>query len=94
MLFGLINALVIFQQRIYNILCRFLDITCIYYLDNILIYSKNKEDYKKHIQQISIALREADITAKLSKYRFGITEVIFLGFIINIKGIRIDLAKI
>jgi hypothetical protein len=41
--------LVIFQRRIHNILYRFLDITYIYYLDNILIYSKDEKEYKKHI---------------------------------------------
>jgi hypothetical protein len=86
--------LAIFQRRIYNVLCRFLDIIYIYYLDDILIYNKDEKEHKKYVQQVFIALREANIIAKLLKYRFGIAKVIFLGFIVNIKGIRIDPAKI
>jgi hypothetical protein len=41
MLFGLTNALAIFQELINNVLRTYLDIFIIVYLDNILVYSKN-----------------------------------------------------
>ena len=31
------------------------------YLNNILVYSKNKKDYKKHVKQILNALKKADL---------------------------------
>jgi hypothetical protein len=43
MLFGLTNTLVICQEVNYNILQPFLDKIYIYYLDNILVYSEDKE---------------------------------------------------
>jgi len=43
MLFKLTNALAIFQHLINNILRPYLDVTCIYYLNDILVYFKNKE---------------------------------------------------
>ena len=49
MLFRLTNAPATCQALINNILRAHLDITVIAYLDNILIYSGNKEDYIKYI---------------------------------------------
>ena len=47
MLFGLTNAQAIFQSYINKILAKKLDIFVIVYLDDILIYTKNKN--KEHI---------------------------------------------
>ena len=44
-LFGLINTLVIFQVYINNILRKYLDYFVIVYLDDILVYSKTREEY-------------------------------------------------
>ena len=49
MLFRLTNILVIFQILINNILCEYLDIFVIAYLDDILIYLENPRDYVKYI---------------------------------------------
>ena len=47
--FRLIGALAIFIVLINNILRKYLDIFIIIYIDNILIYSKNKFNYIKYI---------------------------------------------
>jgi hypothetical protein len=47
--FRLTNALATFQELINNVLRAHLDIFVVAYLDNILVYSKNKEDYVKHV---------------------------------------------
>ena len=49
MLFKLINAFAMFQAYINNILRKYLNMFVIIYLNNILVYSKNKKDYKKHV---------------------------------------------
>ena len=52
MQFGLINALVIFQKRINNILGEHLDKFIIVYLDNIIIHLITREEYREYIKQV------------------------------------------
>jgi hypothetical protein len=49
MLFDLTNAPTIFQHLMNDIFSEFLDNFMVYYLDDILIFSKNKKDHEKHI---------------------------------------------
>ena len=59
----------------------------IVYLDDILIFSKTKEEHDQHLQMVCERLREAELYAKPSKCQFYQKEVEFLGFIIRAKGI-------
>ena len=70
MLFKLINAFIMFQTYINNILKEYLNMFIIIYLDNILVYLKNKEDYKKHIKQVLNVLKKADLKIVLAKSQF------------------------
>ena len=47
--FGLTNAPASFQRWMNEILSEYLDIFCVAYLDNILIFSQNREDHREHI---------------------------------------------
>ena len=44
------NALVIFQKRINQVLGKYLDEFIIVYLDDIIIYSKTEKEYYKYIK--------------------------------------------
>ena len=66
-LFKLINASVRFQTYINNILKEYLNVFVVIYLDNILVYLKNKKDYKKHVKQILNALKKANLRIVLEK---------------------------
>ena len=57
MLFGLFNAPVTFQSYINKALGNLVDTICIIYLNNILIYLKDKSKYIKHIKQVLKRLR-------------------------------------
>ena len=70
MLFKLTNASATFQTYINNVLKEHLNMFMIIYLDNILIYSKNEKDYKKHIRQILNALKKTDLRIVLEKSQF------------------------
>jgi outer membrane protein TolC len=50
--FSLTNALATCQELINNVLRAYLDIFVIAYLNNILIYSQNKKEYKEHVQTV------------------------------------------
>jgi hypothetical protein len=50
--FSLANAPATFQSYIHRALGGLLDRTCVVYLDNILIYSENKEDHSSHVKKV------------------------------------------
>ena len=60
-LFKLINASAMFYTYINNVLRKHLNVFVIIYLDNILIYFKNKKDHKKHVKQILNALKKVNL---------------------------------
>ncbi|SLM40156.1 gag polymerase env, partial [Lasallia pustulata] len=92
--FGLTNAPATFQAFIDKALGEFLDITCVVYLDDILIFSKNESDHEEHVRQVLAALRRYDLHLKISKCSFNTTEVDLLGFRINTEGIFMDPERI
>ena len=64
------------------------------YLNNILIYSKLREDHYAHIRIVIKRLKKHKLYTKLSKYFFNIKEVKFLGFIIGFIRVKPDPDKI
>jgi hypothetical protein len=50
--FGLTNALAIFQHMMNNIFREYLDHFVVIYLNDILIFSKNKEDHRCHLYMV------------------------------------------
>ncbi|KAD6120027.1 hypothetical protein E3N88_11298 [Mikania micrantha] len=92
--FGLTNAPAIFMDLM-NRVCRpYLDKFVIVFIDDILIYSKTKEDHEQHLRLSLELLRNEKLYAKFSKCEFWMREVQFLGHVINKKGIHVDPAKI
>ena len=92
--FGLTNAPATFQAFIDKALGEFLDITCVVYLDNILIFSKTESDHEEHVRQVLAALRRYNLHLKISKFSFNTMEVDFLRFRINTEGIFMDPERI
>jgi hypothetical protein len=60
------------------------------YLDNILIYSKPREDHYAYVRIVIERLRKYKLYTKLSKCFFDVEEVEFLGFIVGSIGVKPD----
>jgi hypothetical protein len=68
--FGLTNAPAIFMNLMNKIFMPYLDKFVIVFIDDILIYSKNKEEHAKHLRIALQILREHQLYAKFSKCEF------------------------
>ena len=73
----------IFQVYINQIMHSIFNVYYIIYLNNILIYFKNEEKHKKHIQEVLHHLNKHQLFVKLLKYKFYKTAVQFLKYIIK-----------
>ena len=91
--FRLTNGPAIYQQYINNILFDYLNDFYIAYLDNIIIYSKNKLEYQEYIYKVLQWLRQAGLQANIKKSEFSVKYIKYLGFIISTDGIKADPEK-
>ncbi|GJS28351.1 putative reverse transcriptase domain-containing protein [Tanacetum coccineum] len=91
---GLTNAPAVFMDLMNRVCKPYLDKFVIVFIDDILIYSKNKEEHGKHLKTILNLLRSEKLYAKFSKCDFWLDSVQFLGHVIDSSGVHVDHAKI
>ncbi|GKB90527.1 putative reverse transcriptase domain-containing protein, partial [Tanacetum coccineum] len=89
-----IYAPAVFMDLMNRVCKPYLDKFVIVFIDNILLYSKNKQEHEEHLKLILEFLKKEELYAKFSKCEFLIPKVQFLGHVIDIKGIHVDPAKI
>ena len=64
------------------------------YIDDVLIYSANPADYRRHVRIVLERLRKFHLFVKLKKCLFEVTEVPFLGFVLRTDGVAIEASRI
>ena len=68
--FGLANALAAFMDLINQVFKEYLDNFVIMFIDDILIYSRSKEEHAEHLRVALQTLKEHRLYAKFSKCEF------------------------
>jgi cell fate regulator YaaT (PSP1 superfamily) len=79
--FGLTNAPASFQRWMNEVLSDYLDVFCIAYLDDILIYSDNLEQHRQYVKMILRRVEEVGLTLKASKCEFHTNKTEYLGLL-------------
>jgi hypothetical protein len=77
-----------------NVFRKFLDRFVLFFIDDILIYSKNREENEEHLKLLLQVLREHQLYAKLSKCDFFQKQVHYLGHVISEEGVAVGPDKI
>ena len=70
-----------------------LDKFVVVFIDDILIYSKNKEEHAQHLRIVLTRLRKHKLYANYSKCEFWLDRVQFLGHVLTPEGISVDPSK-
>ena len=92
--FGLTNAPATFQQFVNLVFTDMLDVCMVVYLDDILIYSDNMEDHKKHVQEVRRRLCQHKLFAKPDKCEFHSDSVEYLRYFLSPNGLTMSANKV
>jgi hypothetical protein len=88
--FGLMNGPTYFMYLMKKVFMEYLDKFVVVFIDDILIFSKTKEDHEKHLRLVLEKLKSNKLYTKFSKCEFWLTEVAFLGHVISTGGVSVD----
>ena len=91
---GLTNAPATFMDLMNRVFEDFLDKFVIVFIDDILVYSKNKEEHAQHLRLVLQRLQMKKLYAKFKKCEFWLYKVVFLGHTVSKEGVAVDPAKI
>lgn len=92
--FGLTGGPATFQRFINLTLMEYLNKFCVAYMDDILIYSRNKAENIEHTRKVLLALEGAGLQCDVRKSEFFVKKTKFLGLIVSENGLEMDPEKI
>ena len=94
LLFGLVNAPVIFQTLMNKTFSRPMGKSVLIYLDDILVYSKTLEGHVKHLREVFEILKTQKFFCRLHKCHSNDTQMKYLGHLISSDRARTDADKV
>lgn len=91
---GLCNAPATFQTLMNSIFYDHLDDFVVVYIDDLLVFSKNREDHLRHLEIVLSRLKAHQLYIGRAKCHFMASEIDFLGLIVSQQGIHVDPERI
>ena len=92
--FGLTTAPSVFQRLMDLVLCGLTYVTCLVYLDDIIVYSRDFDSHMQHLQEVFERLREANLKLHIKKCCLFQRRVAFLGHVLSEAGIEMQDDKV
>ncbi len=92
--FGLTNAPAVFQCFVNDIFADMLDVSVVIYLNDILIYSNDPMEHRKHVRKVLRRLRANGLYCKGSKCKFHQDSMAYLGYILSPEGLHMSKDKV
>ena len=86
--FGLNSASLTFQRTMELIMSGLQWTTCLIYIDDIIVFSKNFEEHMARVEGVLHRIAQASLKLKASKCEMLRQEVTFLGHVVSAGGIR------
>ena len=77
-----------------NIFSDMLDVHVFIYLDDILVYSDDPIEHKKHVREVLRCLRQNGLYCKPEKCHFDKDTVNYLGFVLSKDSLKMDQSKV
>lgn len=78
----------------YVVFISFVDSFVIMFIDDVLVYSNDKEEHENHLPIILGFLKEKQLYTKCSKYEFWLSLVSFFRHKVSKEGVEVDLQKV
>ena len=94
LLFGLTNAPTLFMDMMNHVFQPYIDKFVVVFIDDILFNSRSCTEYEWHLRRVLQILKNHQLYAKMSKCDFWFKEITFLGHVIYLEGIFIDLQMV
>ena len=92
--FGLCNAPGTFQRLMEFVLAGLQWQTCLVYLDDVIVYSRDFDEHLKRLREVFEGLRQASLKLKPSKCFLLQPRVPYLGHVISAEGVKTDPEKV
>ncbi|RVX02879.1 Retrovirus-related Pol polyprotein from transposon 17.6 [Vitis vinifera] len=92
--FGLTNAPAAFMDLMNRVFKPYLDQFVVVFIDDILVYSRSREENEDHLSIVLQTLRDKQLYAKLKKCEFWLDRISFLRHVVSNDGISVDPGKV
>lgn len=92
--FELTNAPSTFLRLIDHVLCACLGRFVVVYFDDILMHSHSLEEHVDHIRLMLEVLRTEKLSANFNKCIFCSDKLVFFGYVVSAKRIKVDEEKV
>ncbi|MBW0470337.1 hypothetical protein O181_010052 [Austropuccinia psidii MF-1] len=92
--FGLTNAPASFQNVVNDIFYDLLYVFSVFYLDDIIVFSKSEEEHVTYVSTGLARLRANNLFAKASKCLFDVSSLEYLYYIFSSEGLKKDQEKV
>ena len=84
--FGVTNPPGVFMDYMNRIFHPYLDSFVVVFIDDILVYSKTREEHEEHLRDVLQTLKDNRLYAKMSKFDSCVDEVGSVGDVLNKGG--------